>query len=128
MKIISIEFPTPLTEISNTKDDNVDVFVELDDGIIYTLVVATPKNLETLMERENTGYLPAAAPMIIVQEITEENIREALETYLNNNAYWLKLYFLAAEFNQDVFEEMLNKIKVDNEVIHNLKKNNNYLE
>ncbi|MED0673645.1 hypothetical protein [Aneurinibacillus aneurinilyticus] len=118
MKVKNIEFPTPLSQIPDIKDDNVDVFVELDDGFTYTLVVSTPKNLETLMERENTKYLPATSPMIIVKEITEDNIRKALDTYLENNAYWLKLYFLAGEFELDILENMLNKIKADNEKIY----------
>ncbi|WP_066063438.1 hypothetical protein [Neobacillus soli] len=58
MRIITIEFPTPLSQIPDSKDDNVDVFVELDDGFTYTLVVSTPKNLETLMEGKILSIFP----------------------------------------------------------------------
>ncbi|WP_413366256.1 hypothetical protein [Lysinibacillus sp. 3P01SB] len=110
MKINKISFPTSLLQVNNSKDDNIDIFVELDDGFTYTLVVCTPKNLETLMKRENIEYLPAMPPMIIVNEITEGNIRKALETYLDNNAYWLKLYYLSGEFDMEVVENTLNRI------------------
>ncbi|WP_214481729.1 hypothetical protein [Bacillus sp. SM2101] len=45
MKIKNIEFPTALEKVKDIEDDNIDVFVELEDGMTYTLVVATPKNL-----------------------------------------------------------------------------------
>lgn len=117
MKINRINFPTSLLQVKNIKDDNIDIFVELDDGFTYTLVVCTPKNLETLMKRENIEYLPAMPPMIIVQEITEENIRKALDTYLDNNAYWLKLYYLAGEFDMEILENTLSRVKSEIEEI-----------
>ncbi len=117
MKINKISFLTSLLQVNNSKDDNIGIFVELDDGFTYSLVVCTPKNLETLMKRENIEYLPAMPPMIIVNEITEGNIRKALETYLDNNAYWLKLYYLAGEFDMEVVENTLNRIKSEIEGI-----------
>ncbi|MGE6488815.1 hypothetical protein [Paenisporosarcina sp. NPDC076898] len=117
MKIINIEYPTALSKILNIKDDNVDVFVELDDGYTYNLVVSTPKNLETEMSREKSDYISPGQPMVFVKELTEENIRKALESYLEYNAYWLKLYYLAGEFDLDTFAQMLNRIKTENEEI-----------
>ncbi|MFE3577293.1 hypothetical protein [Lysinibacillus sp. NPDC059133] len=108
-------------EVKNIKDDNIDIFVELDDGFTYTLIVCTPKNLETLMKRENIEYLPAMPPMIIVQEITEENIRKTLDTYLDNNAYWLKLYYLAGELDMEILENTLSRVKSEIEEILDFK-------
>ena len=115
MKIINIEYPTELSKILNINDDNIDVFVELDDGFSYNLVVATPRNLETLMSREEIDYLSPGHPMIFVKVLTEENIRKAIEGYLEDNAYWLKLYYLAGEFDLEIFAQMLKKIKKENE-------------
>lgn len=122
MKINKIEFPTSILKIQNIKDDNIDIFVELDDGFTYTLVACTPKNLETLMKRENIEYLPAMPPMIIVQELTEENIRKALDTYLDNNAYWLKLYYLAGELDIELIENRLSRVKSEIEEFCDLNK------
>ena len=117
MKIINIEYPTVLSKISNIKDDNVDVFVELDDGFTYNLVVSTPKNLETEMSREKSDFIAPGHPMVFVKELTDENIRRAIESYLEDNAYWLKLYYLAGEFDLETFTQMLTKIKKENEEI-----------
>lgn len=55
--------------------------------------------------------------MIFVKELTEENVQRALESYLEDNAYWLKLYYLAGEFDLETFAQMLKKIKKENEEI-----------
>ena len=49
MLIKSISFPTPLEDIKDIEDDNIDVFVELEDGYTHTVVVATSKNILTLL-------------------------------------------------------------------------------
>ena len=44
MFIKSISFPTYLEDITDIENSNIDVFVELEDGYTYTVVVATAKN------------------------------------------------------------------------------------
>ncbi|MDX8361707.1 hypothetical protein [Cytobacillus sp. IB215316] len=111
MKIKNIEFPTALEKVKDIEDDNIDVFVELEDGMTYTLVVATPKNLFTQMDQEQINYIPASPPFIIVRTLNEDIIKSALQTYVNENAYWLKQYFLASEFDMDVMDQMLDNIR-----------------
>ncbi|MGE7113095.1 hypothetical protein [Lysinibacillus sp. NPDC047702] len=115
MKITNIEYPTALSQVTDIKDDNIDIFVKLDDGFSYTLVVCTPKNLETLMEKEGLEYLPAMPPMIIVKELTEVNISKALDSYLENNAYWLKLYYLSGVIESEILDNTLIRYAYDNE-------------
>lgn len=67
MNIKKIEYPTSLSEIKDITNDNIDVFVELEDGSTYVLVVATPKNLYWCMENENVDFL-CGCPQIIVKE------------------------------------------------------------
>ncbi len=95
MKITQIDFPTPLSEIEDVENGNIDVFVQLEDGMTYTLVISTPKNLLWYMDKENLNFIPASPPDIIVRSLTERNIRDALENYSKGNAFWLKLYYLA---------------------------------
>lgn len=110
MKIKDIKFPTPLSEIKDIENDNIDVSIELEDGIVYTVVVSTPKNLIWYMEKENKNYIEASPPDIIVRTLTEENIREAVESYAEGDGYWLKLYYLAG-VKEGVFEtKNLNKL------------------
>ena len=56
MLIKSISFPTYLEDITDIENSNIDVFVELEDGYTYTVVVATAKNIESLMDKERMNY------------------------------------------------------------------------
>ena len=117
--ITKIEYPTPLSAIEDIENDNIDVFVELDDGITYTLVAITPANYIWYMDKEKLDYFPPGPPFITVKALTEEIIKTALEAYVENNAYWLKLYYLAGERNGvfDIHEmdKMIKALHSDDE-------------
>ena len=103
MLIKSIRFPTYLVDI---EDSNIDVFVELEDNYTYTVVVATVKNIESLMAKEKTNYLEPGYPLIIVRKLTKEIIAEALQAYASDDAYWLKLYHFAGKVDTAVFDHL----------------------
>jgi len=67
------------------------------------------------MEKEELEYLPAMPPMINVKELTEENISKALDTYLENNAYWLKLYYLSGVIDSEILDNTLIRYESENE-------------
>jgi hypothetical protein len=67
MKVKSISFLSPLEDVEDIFDYNLDVSVILENGLEYPVVVATPKNLLTLMENEKSEYLDPGDPMIIVK-------------------------------------------------------------
>ncbi|OPH56236.1 hypothetical protein BC351_29155 [Paenibacillus ferrarius] len=119
MKIQSISYPTPLSQIVDIENDNIDIFVELQDGMTYTLVVSTPKNQLWYMDKEGLDYIPPHPPDIIVRSLTEENIWKAVESFATGNAYWLKLYYLSgsreAAFDITRLDQMIEMIKIDNE-------------
>lgn len=121
MKINKIEFPTPLSEIADIENDNLDVFIELEDGFSYNVVVSTPKNLIWYMEKENLNYIPAAPPDIIVKSLTENNIIEAIKNYAQDDAFWLKLYYLSGTnrkaFDIEKMNDELDKIKKANDAL-----------
>jgi hypothetical protein len=50
MLIKKISFPSPLKYTEDIYDDNFHVFVELEDGFEYTVVVGTPKKRFMLMQ------------------------------------------------------------------------------
>ena len=54
MKIKRIEFAH---EIRDPYMDNVDVFVENEDGYTYTIVVSTPGDLVDQMEQEKINFI-----------------------------------------------------------------------
>lgn len=121
MGIKKISYPTSLDNI-DIDDDNIDVFVELDDGMVYTMTVSTPKNYYKYMDKEGINYIPAAPPDIIVRKLTEENIREALKTYIKDEGYWLKVYYLVG-ITQDAFD-----IKLMDKMVQEIKKQNEEIE
>jgi hypothetical protein len=107
MLVKSISFPTYLEDITDIENSNIDVFVELEDGYTYTVVVATAKNIESLMDKEKMNYFEPGYPFIIVKKLTKDIIEETLKAYAeNNDGYWLKLYHFAGKINKTVFNKL----------------------
>lgn len=52
MNIKNIKYPIPLSKVKDIENDNIDVFVEADDGMTYTFVATTPKNYYWYMEKK----------------------------------------------------------------------------
>ena len=106
IKEISFVNSTALEEIEDIENDNLDVFVELEDGFIYTLVIATAQNLISLMDKERMNYSEPGPPFIIVKKLTKEIIEEAVKAYVKNDAYWLKSYYFAGEVDMAIFNRL----------------------
>jgi len=60
-----------IKDVEDIFDDNMDVAVKLDDGHEYIVVVATQKNLLTLMDNKKSDFLSPGGPMIIVRKLTK---------------------------------------------------------
>lgn len=104
MRIKRIEFAH---EITDPHVDNLDVFVENEDGYTYTIVVSTPGDLVDQMEQEKINFIRPDTPKIIVKKLTEPIVREAIEAYAENDGYWLKL----CQFGDDIDISVLNKLE-----------------
>ncbi len=113
MKIKKITFPTELVEVNDITNDNIDVFVELEDGNTYTMVVITPKNILQLMEFDNKDYFVAGSPMIIVKELTYDSVYSALRSFCEDEAYWLKEYYLSGSFSIGLLNKMVKDLQED---------------
>lgn len=98
MKVSKIEYPTALSKIADIDNHNVDVFIELEDGTHITVVVSTPDNLRSYMDKENLNFIPATQPDIIVKSLTEDNIKQAIDNYAEGDTFWVKP-------NQELFDE-----------------------
>ena len=110
MVVKRITFPTQLEDIKDIDDDNIDVFVELDDGYIYTVVVATYKNIVTQMDEMKNDFLEAGSPFIVVKKLTKEVIEQAINSFAKDDAYWLKLYHLSTEFDISTLNTLRDKL------------------
>lgn len=106
MKIKRIEFAH---EITDPYMDNLDVFVENEDGYTYTIVVSTPGDLLDQMEQEQINFIMPDTPKIIVKKLTEQIVREAIQAYAENDGYWLKL----CQFGDDIDISVLNKLEAE---------------
>lgn len=107
MLVKSISFPTYLEDITDIENSNIDVFVELEDGYTYSVVVATVKNIQSLMDKEKMNYFEPGYPFIIVKKLMKDIIAETLKAYAeNNDGYWLKLYHFAGKINKTVFNKL----------------------
>lgn len=87
MKVISIEYPTSLKNC-NIKNDNIDVFVKLENGNKYCITVAT---IDWISDHVGTRYLSNGAPNLIVKELQNHLIEEAVREYSEDDAYWLRV-------------------------------------
>ena len=92
MKVESISFLSPLEDIDDIFDYNMDVAVKLDDGRTYVVVVGTPKNLLRLMENEKSDFLSPGDPIVIIKKMTKEVVEKAIQAYAEDDAYYLKFY------------------------------------
>ena len=81
MLVKSISFLTPLTDIEDIYDDNIDGFVNLENGSDYTVVVGTCKNILSLMDKEQANFSEPRCPFIIVRKLTMEVIEKTIEDY-----------------------------------------------
>ncbi len=91
----------PEKVIVDTKCAMFDVFVQLKndpENVLYFLEIATPNSFIFDMERENKNFINPAYPCVIVREMTEDIIRQTLEEYLENDAFWLKFYSEAGQY------------------------------
>ncbi len=104
--MVVIRFPSYLEDVTDIENSNIDVFVELEDGYTYTVVVATAKNIEYLMDKEKMNYFEPGHPFILVKKLTKEIITEAIEAYASDDGYWLKLYHFAGEIDKTVFNKL----------------------
>lgn len=106
VKKISFIRPTLLEEIPDIEDYNLDVFVELENGFTYTVVIATAKNIVSLMDKEKTDFSEPGEPFIIVRKLTKEIIEEAVKAYAEEDAYWLKFYHFGGQVEKAVFDRL----------------------
>ena len=61
----------------------------------YTMVVTTPTNLLKVMNDNSVNFIKPEEPLIIVKQLTQQFIEEAINEYALNDGYWLKLHQFA---------------------------------
>jgi hypothetical protein len=82
---MQIEFISHEDEI-NPDDDNVDIHVRLDDGCVYTVLIATPNNIYKCMENESIDYF-FGVPPVLVKRLTRDNVVRAIRALLREPTF-----------------------------------------
>jgi hypothetical protein len=91
LKLTGINYLTPVQAL-NPDNDNVDVHVGLDDGRVYSLLVATPSNIYWCMQSEGVDYF-FGTPPLMVRRLTRECIEGAISALLSEDGgRWLEVY------------------------------------
>ncbi len=107
MVVKKMSFPTVWEDNPGIENQNIDVFVELEDGYTYGLVLGTRKNIEYLMDKDKKNYFRPGTPFIMVKELTKEIIEETVKAYAEEeDEYWLKSYHFAGEIDKTVFDKL----------------------
>lgn len=84
-----IEFATPEEQL-NPENDNADIFLHLDDGRVYGLLVATPSSIYWCMDNEGTDHY-FGVPPLFVRILTRKAVEAAVEALLKEQK-WLNVY------------------------------------
>ena len=87
----SVFYPTPISEIKDIRNDNIDVCVTCEDGREFSFVFITPENLKQMMATENTQHIDFRFKFIVVKELSERIIEEAL-CELMSEEYFCNFY------------------------------------
>ncbi|GAC42802.1 hypothetical protein PPOP_2162, partial [Paenibacillus popilliae ATCC 14706] len=87
MKIIEICYP-PYYDDINVNHDSIDMFIDMEDGVTYTITFWTPNIYYLCMDKEQLNYFPFGCPDIHVTSLTKENITKAIEDYARDEAYF----------------------------------------
>jgi hypothetical protein len=97
-----------LKTIDDVKNGNIEVYITLPDGYEICVSVATPQNLQSLMDMNEVNFLEPEYMFIIVNELTEETIIKAINNYMetDQSGYWLKLHHFNSAISKHVFDEL----------------------
>ncbi|MBQ2988639.1 MAG: hypothetical protein IJD59_06010 [Clostridia bacterium] len=75
----SIFIPTNLSELPDDRNDNIDVCVTLENGAAYTVVFATPANLEALMKKDGVSHIDPRFRFIVVERLSEDIVKTVIK-------------------------------------------------
>lgn len=74
------------------ENDNIDVHVQLNDGRVFSLLVATPNNIFLCMANEGVDYY-FGTPPVFVKLLNRNRIEKAIAALVTeDDGRWLKVY------------------------------------
>ena len=90
-KLLRIEYLSSWDKV-DPESDNIDVHVHLEDGRIYSLLIATPSNIYWCMKNEGINYF-FGTPPVFVARLDETNVGRAVKALIEEeDGRWLHIY------------------------------------
>jgi hypothetical protein len=90
-ELLEIEYVSPLDDV-DPENDNIDVHVRLDDGRVYSFLIATPNNIYSCMNNDGNEYF-FGTPPVFVRVLDQKHVEEALRALLSEyDGRWLHTY------------------------------------
>jgi hypothetical protein len=81
-----------LLEDADPANDNIDIHLRMDDGRVYSLLLATPNNIYACMDNSREDYF-FGVPPIFVRVLDRKHIEEAINALLSeDDGRWLSIY------------------------------------
>jgi len=112
MRVMNIRMPYDWADV-DIENDNIEVFVDTDDDYTYVLSVATPKNIQFLMDKEKKDILGPGYPFIFVNKLTREIVEQAVTSFAEEaGGYWLKVYHFGGVYGV-IDESIFNQLKAE---------------
>jgi hypothetical protein len=88
---MNIKYVSPLVDV-DLENDNIDVHFELDDGRVFSLLVATPNNIFWCMANEGSDFY-FGVPPLFVRVLTKECVEKAVNAPVTeDDGRWLCVY------------------------------------
>jgi hypothetical protein len=79
-------------EDCNPENDNIDVHIRLDDGRVFSLLVATPNNIFWCMDNLGMDYY-FGTPPLFVRLLTRDCMERAIHALVaEDSGRWLEVY------------------------------------
>ncbi len=90
-KLLKIECLSSWDKV-DPENDNIDVHVHLEDGRIYSLLIATPNNIYWCMKNEGIDYF-LGMPPVFVARLDEASVGRAVKALVEEgDGQWLHTY------------------------------------
>ena len=75
------------------------------------MTVTTSTNLLKVMNDNSVNFIKPGVPLIIVKQLTQQFLEEAINEYDLNDGYWLKLHQFAYTMDISILNNLLKEYR-----------------
>ena len=101
-----MSFPTVWKKKPNVENQGVNVCVKLENGYLYTFIVATRKNYRIYQGSAEKNYFSPDIPFVVIKKIIAKTVQVYTE---ENDGHWLKSHNFSERIDTTVFDQLQAK-------------------